>query len=110
MAHKAWPLTAAGAQPHNFHVKLHPVTQLLLFAIAARLAADAVLTAHLSELLARMPDLPGAPGLETRAVGGEMAELARTVLYLGLAATVEILSRWAHGLRAARWRRERSAP
>jgi hypothetical protein len=87
-------------------VRLHPVTQLLLFAVVLRLVTDDVMLIRISELLAYPGFGPAFTAIKVRAVSAQMAELAQTVMYLGTAAWVELLSRWANQLQAARRRRE----
>jgi len=87
-------------------VKLHPVTQLLLFAVVLRLVTDDVILIWLSERLAYPGLGPAFAAIKVRAVSTQMAELAQAVTYLGSAAWVELLSRWASQLKAARQRRE----
>jgi hypothetical protein len=86
-------------------VKLHPITLLLLLAVLLRLATDEVTMVRLSELLARPELTPGFTAIKTRAVSAQMADLAQTVVNLGIAAAVELLSRWAGQLKTARLRR-----
>jgi len=93
-------------------VRLHPVTQLLLFAVALRLAADAIFISRASQLLWYWQNWPldlGQDSLtpEVNRVGSRMTELAQTVANLGGAAFVEFISRWANQLKAARLQRSR---
>jgi len=95
-------------------VRLHPITQLLLFAFAIRLLADAVLSVGVADLLGdpRFSVLgvhPEVTPIKIRLVSSQMAELAQTFMYLAGAVWIETLSRWAGTLKAARLRRDEAS-
>lgn len=89
-------------------MRLHPVTWLILFAIALRLASDAALTTHdVLDVIATQkafhhpPPIPAWPFFK-----GNVREVVTAISYVGAAVMVEGLSRVAAALRNSRLKQE----
>ena len=82
-------------------MKLHPVTQLILFAVVLRLAADGILLARTTQVVmfGRLSPLYDAEWANY-ALGRfayRFKDVAQTLLYIGSAAWIELLYRaWLH--------------
>jgi hypothetical protein len=83
-------------------MKLHPVAQLILFAVALRLAADAILFARVVQFVTDPDNSMVTLASKVRLAGRRYEEFAQTLAYVGTAAWVEVLSRWWRRLVAQR--------
>jgi hypothetical protein len=91
-------------------MKLHPVTQLILFAVALRLTADVIIFAQVFLTLTD-PERGRAPlAFDAYFLGRRFQEFGQTLAYVGTAAWVELLSRWSARLKADRLIRQSKSP
>lgn len=72
-------------------MRLHPITWLMIFAMALRLAADAIRIAGDLALGESLRD--GVGGFFSALLATDEREIAQTLFYLGTAASVELLHR-----------------
>jgi hypothetical protein len=95
--------TGRSSIKRGFFVRLHPVTWLVVFAIAIRLAADVVHAAGNLHDFIEISDQSWARGAPFwRLINPQIRAFSTTIGYVALAVTVEGLARVWYALRAGR--------